>query len=83
MISKDKRMLSLIREYFTLEDLIEIKERLIGTGFIGGKSTGMLLARNVLRKDPAFDWREHLEMHDSFYIGRTCSTLSLSRMACG
>ena len=69
MISKDKRMLSLIREYFTLEDLIEIKERLIGTGFIGGKSTGMLLARNVLRKDPAFDWREHLEMHDSFYIG--------------
>ena len=69
MISKEKRMLSLIREHFTLEDLIEIKERLIGTGFIGGKSTGMLLARNILRKDPAFDWSKHLEMHDSFYIG--------------
>ncbi|MBP1747520.1 MAG: pyruvate phosphate dikinase PEP/pyruvate-binding [Deltaproteobacteria bacterium] len=69
MISKEKRMLSLIREYFRLEDLIEIKERLIGTGFIGGKSTGMLLSRNILRKDPAFDWSGHLEMHDSFYIG--------------
>ncbi len=69
MISKEKRMLSLIREYFRLEDLIEIKERLIGTGFIGGKSTGMLLSRNILRKDPAFDWSKHLEMHDSFYIG--------------
>ena len=69
MISREKRMLSLTREYFRLEDLIEIKERLIGTGFIGGKSTGMLLSRNILRKDPEFDWSKHLEMHDSFYIG--------------
>jgi hypothetical protein len=69
LIGREKRMLSLIKEYFTLEDLIEIKERLIGTGFIGGKSTGMLLARNILRKDPSVKWSEHLEMHDSFYIG--------------
>jgi hypothetical protein len=69
LIGREKRMLSLIKEYFTLEDLIEIKERLIGTGFIGGKSTGMLLARNILRKDTSVKWSEHLEMHDSFYIG--------------
>ena len=69
LIGREKRMLSLIKEYFTLEDLIEIKERLIGTGFIGGKSTGMLLARNILRKDPKVKWSDHLEMHDSFYIG--------------
>lgn len=69
LIGREKRMLSLIKEYFSLEDLIEIKERLIGTGFIGGKSTGMLLARNILRKDPKVKWSEHLEMHDSFYIG--------------
>jgi len=56
-------------EYFTLEDLVEIKKRLIGTGFIGGKSVGMLLARNILRKDPTFDWDAQLELHDSFYIG--------------
>ncbi|MCX5805517.1 MAG: PEP/pyruvate-binding domain-containing protein [Proteobacteria bacterium] len=69
LIGKERRMLSLVKEYFTLEDLIEIKDRLIGTGFIGGKSAGMLLARNILRKDPSVKWSEHLEMHDSFYIG--------------
>ena len=69
LIGREKRMLALIKEYFTLEDLIEIKERLIGTGLIGGKSAGMLLARNILRKDPSINWSDHLEMHDSFYIG--------------
>ncbi len=69
LIGREKRMLSLVREYFSLEDLVEIKKRLIGTGFIGGKSVGMLLARNILRKDPTFDWNAELEMHDSFYIG--------------
>jgi hypothetical protein len=69
LIGRERRILSLIREHFTLKDLIDIKDRLIGTGFIGGKSTGMLLARNILRQDPAVDWAEHLEWHDSFYIG--------------
>ncbi|OGP68939.1 MAG: phosphoenolpyruvate synthase [Deltaproteobacteria bacterium RBG_19FT_COMBO_43_11] len=69
LIGREKRMIDLVKEYFTLEDLIEIKERLIGTGFIGGKSVGMLLARNILRKDPSVKWAEHLELHDSFYIG--------------
>ena len=69
LIGREKRMLSLVKEYFLLEDLVEIKKRLIGTGFIGGKSVGMLLARNILRKDPTFDWGAELELHDSFYIG--------------
>jgi hypothetical protein len=69
LIGREKRMLSLVKEYFSLEDLVEIKKRLIGTGFIGGKSVGMLLARNILRKDPTFDWDAELEIHDSFYIG--------------
>ncbi len=69
MIGREKRMLSLVKEHFSLEDLVEIKKRLIGTGFIGGKSVGMLLARNILHKDPSFDWSAELEMHDSFYIG--------------
>ncbi|MDI6741464.1 MAG: PEP/pyruvate-binding domain-containing protein [Smithella sp.] len=69
MIGREKRMLSLVKEYFPLEDLLEIKKRLIGTGFIGGKSVGMLLARNILRRDPSLDWNAELEVHDSFYIG--------------
>lgn len=69
LIGREKRILALIKKYFTLEDLIDIKERLIGTGFIGGKSAGMLLARNILRKDTSTQWSRHLELHDSFYIG--------------
>jgi hypothetical protein len=69
MIGRERRMLALVKEYFSLEDLMEIKKRLIGTGFIGGKSVGMLLARNILRKDPTHDWSQDLELHDSFYIG--------------
>jgi len=69
VIGREKRMLSLANDYFTLEDLLNIKDRLIGTGFIGGKSVGMLLARNILRRDKEYDWSGCLELHDSFYIG--------------
>ncbi len=69
MLSRNKRILSLIRRFMRLEDLLRIKDRLIGTGFIGGKSVGMLLSRKILAQDDAFDWQEALEPHDSFYIG--------------
>ena len=69
LLGREKRMLSLVRKYFSLKDILEIKDRLIGTGFIGGKSLGMLLARNILHHDQSFDWPEHLELHDSYYIG--------------
>ena len=69
LLGREKRMLSLVREYFSLEDLLAIKDRLIGTGFIGGKSAGMLLARNILRADRGFDWQRHLELHDSYFVG--------------
>ncbi|MFH2069307.1 MAG: PEP/pyruvate-binding domain-containing protein [Candidatus Omnitrophota bacterium] len=69
MITKDKKILSLAVRNFSLEELIDIKSRLIGTGFIGGKSVGMLLARKILLKKSALGWRELSEPHDSFYIG--------------
>ena len=68
MITKNKRIQALAIENFSLEELIEIKSRLIGTGFIGGKTVGMLLSRKVLsRKIP--EWGNLTEPHDSFYIG--------------
>jgi|WetSurMetagenome_2_1015567.scaffolds.fasta_scaffold00123_10 hypothetical protein len=69
LIGREKRILSLIRDHFSLEDLVAIKERLIGSGYIGGKSAGMLLARNILRDDGDVGWSEYMELHDSFYIG--------------
>ncbi len=69
MIGREKRMLALAENSFTLENLLNIKSRLIGSGFIGGKAAGMLLAQNILLADKSFDWKQYLETHDSFYIG--------------
>ena len=67
-ISREERVQRMIREHFTLADLIYIWKRMIGSGQIGGKSVGMLLARAILRKkDP--DLADRLEAHDSFFIG--------------
>jgi hypothetical protein len=69
VIGREERILALAVRHFTLEDLLGIKARLIGSGYIGGKSAGMLLARKILSEDRAFGWEGRLEPHDSFYIG--------------
>lgn len=69
MIGREERILGLAKKYFTLEDLLAIKARLIGTGYIGGKTVGMLLARKILDLDGSLDWQQHIEPHDSFFIG--------------
>ncbi len=67
-VSRDERMLQLAEKHLTLGDLLAIWQRMIGTGLIGGKAVGMLLARAILRHtDPR--WAELLEAHDSFFIG--------------
>ena len=68
VISRDERVLTLAEKYFDLKDLVAIGKRMIGTGLIGGKSVGMLLARAILLRN-APKWQERLGAHDSFYIG--------------
>jgi pyruvate,water dikinase len=66
--TREPRLLELAERHFTLADLIAVAKRLIGTGRIGGKSVGMLLARAILlSSDPS--WKNRLEAHDSFFIG--------------
>lgn len=69
ILSKDERFVKLLTDNFFLEDLLQIKARLIGSGFIGGKAVGMLLARKILSHDSETDYNQLLEPHDSFYIG--------------
>lgn len=68
VVTGDERFQALARKYFDLETLVEIMQRMIGTGRIGGKSLGMLLARAVLRQAGP-KWEGALESHDSFYVG--------------
>ncbi|MDY6914128.1 MAG: PEP/pyruvate-binding domain-containing protein [Planctomycetota bacterium] len=67
-ISRHGRMLGLAEKHLTLLDLLDIGRRMVGTGLIGGKSVGMLLARAILEQADT-RWTEVLEPHDSFFIG--------------
>ena len=68
MMTKDEKMLSKIKEYFTFEDYITIYDRRVGSGLVGGKTCGMLLARKIIEKDRP-DLYKNFEPDDSFYIG--------------
>ena len=68
MMTKDEKMLSKIKEYFTFEDYITIYDRRVGSGLVGGKTCGMLLARKIIENDRP-DIYNNFEPDDSFYIG--------------
>lgn len=68
VISRNDRMLELAERHLSIEELLAIRHRMIGAGLIGGKATGMLVARAILRNaDPR--WKQVLEPHDSFFVG--------------
>lgn len=69
LLGSHSRMFDLCRKYFSLDDLIKIAGREIGTGFIGGKSVGMLVARKILNELAGERFVSYIEPHDSFYLG--------------
>ena len=68
MMTKDDKMLSKIKEYFTYEDYLTIYNRRVGSGLVGGKTCGMLLARKIIEKERPEIYK-NFEPDDSFYIG--------------
>lgn len=70
-IGKQPRMEALCRKHFNLRDLLKIVSREVGTGYIGGKSVGMLVARKIIKNAEGSQKaiNEHLEPDDSFFIG--------------
>ena len=68
MLTRDPRMRKMVKDNFKPEDYFYVRDHMIGTGLIGGKACGMLLARKIIEnKDP--DLTAILEPHDSFFIG--------------
>ena len=68
MMAKDDKVIEKIKQYFDYEDYINVYNRLVGSGMIGGKACGMLLARKIIEKDRP-DLYANFEPDDSFYIG--------------
>ena len=68
MMTRDEKMRELVKKHFEPADYFEVRDHMVGTGMIGGKACGMLLARAIIRnEEPEVD--EVLEPHDSFYVG--------------
>ena len=71
LVGKNSRIYDLCVEYFTLDDIVKVAHREIGSGCIGGKSVGMLLSRQMLVHTPmdAAKYAPLLEPNDAFYLG--------------
>jgi len=69
MISDQLAYINIAKDWFTVEDLIEINRRKIGQGKIGGKAAGMLLAARILNQVGDDDIRASLRIPESFFLG--------------
>ena len=58
----------MIRKYFRPRDYFQLRDRMVGSGSLGGKACGMLLARKIIHTELP-EYRKYFEPHDSFYIG--------------
>ena len=69
LLGRDDRILALADAQLSLADLLEIRHRMIGTGFIGGKAVGMLIARKIVSGvEPEGVISRDLQS-DSLYVG--------------
>jgi pyruvate, water dikinase len=68
LLGSEPRFLALALKNFGIADFLEIKDRMIGSGKIGGKTAGMALARKIVERAVP-DIAGRIEPHDSFYVG--------------
>ncbi|MCR5008910.1 MAG: phosphoenolpyruvate synthase, partial [Oribacterium sp.] len=53
MMTRDEKMRLMVKKHFTPDDYFAVRDHMIGTGMIGGKACGMLLARAIIKnKEP-------------------------------
>jgi hypothetical protein len=69
LISDQLGYLDVAKEWFTIADLSDIRRRKIGTGRIGGKTAGMLLAQRILMNAGDPEILDCIKTPDSYFIG--------------
>ncbi|MGI6217975.1 MAG: PEP/pyruvate-binding domain-containing protein, partial [Coriobacteriales bacterium] len=68
MMTVDPHMRSLVKRYFKPADYFAVRDRMVGTGYVGGKTCGMLVAQRIVESAMPDDL-SYFEPHDSFYVG--------------
>jgi len=69
MVSDQLKYIKLARKWFKVADLVEIRNRKIGGGKIGGKAAGMLLALRILKETAPPELRDSFRIPESFFLG--------------
>jgi hypothetical protein len=81
LLSDQLEFVGIAKELFTVHDLRQVRERMIGRGKIGGKAAGLLLARKILQRangeamktgtedDGATDISKRVVIPDAYFIG--------------
>ena len=69
LLSDQLPYVDIAKNFFSIQDLIEISKHRIGKGSIGGKAAGMLLARQILQNAEDDEIRSSASAKESFYIG--------------
>ena len=69
MISDQLRYVNIAKEWFTINDLASIRRRKIGSGRIGGKAAGMLLAQHILKNNDELNSLPYTSTPESYFVG--------------
>ncbi|MFN8454200.1 MAG: PEP/pyruvate-binding domain-containing protein [Anaerolineae bacterium] len=72
IVSDQLAFVRIARNFLSIFDLKEIKERKTGRGKIGGKSAGMILAYKILTQAQAgdeFDLKDYIAIPETYFIG--------------
>jgi hypothetical protein len=69
LISDQLAYVNIAKDWFTIRDLREIHQHKIGSGKIGGKAAGMLLARRILENTASAEITDHLTIPESYFVG--------------
>ncbi|MEK6220812.1 MAG: PEP/pyruvate-binding domain-containing protein, partial [Chloroflexota bacterium] len=68
MISDQLGYIKIAKNWFTIPDLLNIHERKIGKGKIGGKAAGMLLAQRILKNVGDEDIQGSIRIPNSYFL---------------
>lgn len=69
IISDQLAYINIAKEWFSIADLAEIRRNKIGTGKIGGKSAGLLLAGRILNQVAGEPVRDCIHIPKSYFLG--------------
>ena len=69
MVSDQLKYIKIARQWFKVADLVEIRNRKIGGGKVGGKAAGMLLALRILKETAPPELRDSFRIPESFFLG--------------